>query len=57
MDDDAEYMVVAMNEAGKDSSTCHLVVTQKPIIEEFKEEKEAVQETAAPDIVDAGVPG
>jgi hypothetical protein len=42
LEDDAEYSVVAMNEAGKDTSTCHLVVTRKTIPDEFKNELEEV---------------
>lgn len=42
LEDDAEYMVVAMNEAGKDTSTCHLCVTRRTVPEEFKDEMEEV---------------
>lgn len=38
LEDDDDYMVVAMNEAGKDTSTCHLCVTRRTVPEEFKDE-------------------
>lgn len=43
LEDDADYSVVAMNEAGKDTSRCHLVVTRKTIPDEFKDELEEVR--------------
>lgn len=42
LEDDAEFMAVAMNEAGKDTSTCHLCVTRRTVPEEFKDEMQEV---------------
>jgi len=42
LEDDAVYMVVAMSEAGKDTSSCHLCVTRRTVPEEFKDEMEEV---------------
>lgn len=56
-DDDSEYMVVAMNEAGKDTSTCHLFVTPKPITEDLTIEEEPVLEQPIADIIDSAMPG
>lgn len=57
MEDDDEYSVVAMNEAGKDTSTCHLFVTRKRVTEVLKEEEEPVLEQPIGDVIDAAMPG
>lgn len=56
-DDDNEYMVVAMNEAGKDTSTCHLFVSPKTVTEELEKVEESVLEGPSADIIDSAMPG